>query len=434
MIKKDLIEFNQCKNCANLLKNKDIYYCKLRKKEFKEGQVPYEKVKLADSCSMFEDNNLKVQTILKINFKKIKDLLKFYCDLREDYYDLIAIWIIGTWIHEEFEAYPFLFINAMRGSGKTRLLKLMSILSKDGEVMASPTEAVLFRCSGTLCIDEFESVGGKEKGAVRELLNSAYKKGTKIKRMRQAKVNGETRQVVEEFEPYRPIAMANIWGMEEVLGDRCISLTLERSSNKNIIKLIEDFYSNVKINEIKKSFEEIQCSLCSVVTVKNLYTEWNNYITHYTHTTYNTYNYNNYTQLFKKVKLSLIDGRNLELFFPLFIIAEKIGVKNLDFLIKTAQTIVDERRVEEMTESKDVLVLEFVSRQEPNWFKKVSELAFLLKKSLHEDEEETKWLNSKWFGRALKRLNLIKEKKRVAEGIEVILDIDKAKEKIEIFK
>ena len=36
-------------------------------------------------------------------------------------------------------------------------------------------------------------------------------------------IEGE-QQVVEEFEPYRPIIMANIWGMDEVLGERCIQL------------------------------------------------------------------------------------------------------------------------------------------------------------------------------------------------------------------
>ena len=36
-------------------------------------------------------------------------------------------------------------------------------------------------------IDEFEGVGGKEKTAIRELLNSSYKRGTKIFRMKKQK-------------------------------------------------------------------------------------------------------------------------------------------------------------------------------------------------------------------------------------------------------
>ena len=49
-------------------------------------------------------------------------------------------------------------------------------------------------------------------------------------------------------------------------------------------------------------------------------------------------------------------------------------------------------------------------------------------------DENAEWLNSKWFGRALKRLNLIIDKKRKRSGIEIMLNIPKAKEKIKIFK
>ena len=48
--------------------------------------------------------------------------------------------------------------------------------------------------------------------------------------------------------------------------------------------------------------------------------------------------------------------------------------------------------------------------------------------------EDMKWLNNKWVGRALKRLSLITEKKRVSHGIQVVLDIGKAKKKIKFFK
>ena len=50
------------------------------------------------------------------------------------------------------------------------------------------------------------------------------------------------------------------------------------------------------------------------------------------------------------------------------------------------------------------------------------------------DAEQERWLNYYWFGKALKRLNLIANKRRVGSGREVILNIEKAKEKMIIFK
>jgi len=152
-------------------------------------------------------------------YMNIIDLLKEYLDIKEEYYNIIALWIIGTYFHEEFPSYPFLFFNAMKGSGKTRAMNLITFLSKDGEMLNNMTEAVLFRTQGTLAIDEFEGVTRKGKESLRELLNSCYKRGTKVKRMAQKKTIEGTIQVVEEFSIYRPIILANIWGMEEVLGE-----------------------------------------------------------------------------------------------------------------------------------------------------------------------------------------------------------------------
>ena len=51
-----------------------------------------------------------------------------------------------------------------------------------------------------------------------------------------------------------------------------------------------------------------------------------------------------------------------------------------------------------------------------------------------EYDTEDEWMNSKWFGRAIKRLNLYKDKRRVGKGIEVMLNTTKAKEMLENFK
>ena len=71
----------------------------------------------------------------------------------------------------------------------------------------------MFRTSGALAIDEFEGVSRKGGENLRELLNSAYKRGAKVKRMKQQKTESGTEMVVEEFDVYRPIVLANIWGM-----------------------------------------------------------------------------------------------------------------------------------------------------------------------------------------------------------------------------
>jgi len=420
-----------------------------------------EKIEELKSIEQLEE--LKKQRILFYQCHEgIVDRLKYYCDLKEDSYLLDCLWILGTYFHHNFPTFPYLFFNAMKGSGKTRLLKLIAFLSKDGEVLNSLTEAVLFRERGTLCIDEFENISRAGKENLKELLNSCYKKGTKVKRLKKVKnvktegVSGlSEEQVVEKFEVYRPIAMANIWGMEDVLGDRCITQILEKSDKADIINLVEIFDTDDVLVNIKNTLNApkspVLCSLCSVVSLYSVYKCWNdftklNYIT--THTTYTTNNYTNYTkeeleELFNKIKESGIDGRNLELSFPLILIAfelDKIAKNDLmlenieltNTIIKTMKELVSERKSEEFLENKDVLIIDFLSQEIPNNnYISVSALLQRFKDFTGLNEEN---INAWWFGRRLKTLKMVKERKREGQGVKIIPNYEHAQEKIKMFR
>jgi len=207
-------------------------------------------------------------------YELIIQILKKYCDLEERYYSLIAIWIIGTYMHKGFPTYPYLFFNAMKGSGKSRLLRLITVLSKEGCMLNSLTEAVLFRTKGMLGIDEFEGLNRKGKENLTELLNSAYKRGTKVKRMKKVHTIDGEEQVVEEFDVYRPIALANISGMDNVLNDRCITIILNKSNNPKITKMMEIYEEDL---EIKKLHSLTSVSLVDVDNL-SIYNIWNIFI------------------------------------------------------------------------------------------------------------------------------------------------------------
>lgn len=378
-----------------------------------------------------EDNNL-----LDI-YKTIIDVLKYYCDIEEKYYSIIALWIIGTYFHHDFPSYPYLFFNAMRGSGKSRVLRLITYLSSNGSMLNSLTEAVLFRTSGTLGIDEFEGVSRKGNESLKELLNSAYKKGITVKRMKKKKVLGQEEQVVEEFEVYRPILMANIAGMEEVLGDRCIQIILSRSSNSNITKKMEIFDNDTTIQKIK-AFPFEKCRLCRVMLLSEIYKGWNNFVnfptkndTNNIHTTHTQHDTNDITSLYKKIDDSEIDGRNLELMFPLLILASGISKEVLEELLKILKEIVDDKKKDDLVESIDVSLIDYVSSQlENKWFLSKDILRDF--KNFIQSEEE--WLNDRWLGKALKRLSLIKDKKRMNYGRMYMFDVNKAQEKMVMFR
>lgn len=394
-------------------------------------------------------------------YENINAVIHRYMDMPEDYVRMVSIWIIGTYFHYNFSAYPFLFINAMRGSGKTRLLSLISHLSKgsQGEVQTGITESVLFRSgNGTLVMDECESLGTKEKAVLREFLNACYKKGGVVKRMKKAKFKGEDEFIAETFRPFRPIAMANIWGIEEVLGDRCITLILEKSNNPLKTKKIEDFDENKEMAQIKATLQGI-CAVNAMSLAKKTYKEaWNNFIetkysppndiTAYTYittlttlTTTNNINnkeeerksikeYQELEDFFNKIDAAGIEGRNFELLFPLLIISNFLNEEEFDKILKIGGEIMQIKKEDEFTESRDVLLYEFVSQQ-PSELSYVRLKEFTSKFKIFVGEDD--WANEKWVGRALKRLNIVISKRREAAGRLVILNVAKAKEKAKIF-
>ena len=138
--------------------------------------------------------------------------------------------------------------------------------------------------------------------------------------------------------------------------------------------------------------------------------------------------------MYKKIRKTGISGRNLELVFPLIIIASVLpDFRILEETLMFSKDYEQEKKQEEIIENRDILLIDFVSAQVPDGkFKKISELVDSFKQSTQINDE---WLNSRWMGKALKRTALIKDQRRVGNiGKMYILNVEKALKKIDMFK
>lgn len=144
---------------------------------------------------------------------------------------VLALWAIGTWTYDVFDAYPYLVItSATKQSGKTRLSELLSFLSRSPHNFAAMTPAVLFRVLGdanadatkgaTLFIDEAESLSSNAATTMRSVLNVGYRRGQTIPRT-------VSNQVVE-FQVYAPKVFVLIGDVYDTLRDRSIVMELSR--------------------------------------------------------------------------------------------------------------------------------------------------------------------------------------------------------------
>ena len=344
-------------------------------------------------------------------FEEIKALLKKHIFLEEDYYDFIALWIIGTYFHPMFESYPYLFIIGTKRSGKTKLLQLISLLSFNGVLTGSITEASTFRPTqylrNTLCIDEIERVSGKEMANYRDLLKMGYKKGLLIRRQGERK-----RDVTYEFNVYCPKVLANIQGFEEILEDRGFPIVIERCIDPKIINT----FISIENPEIKKVRDDLYLLLMSNIVyqmsnVINVNMSQNSDISDISDGRYNT------TQLIK--------GRWLELSYPILTIAKQVDKPILEKMLNFIDNLLKKKEAIDIVESRDnkflYCLIDFIQDKNPNEFFEISEL----KNHLLAIEGDEYWITNHWIGKALRRLNVIIEEGRNAKKRSVKLDFEK---------
>jgi hypothetical protein len=123
-------------------------------------------------------------------------------------YDLVAAWIITTYLKDLFEYVGYLFAHSPEPqSGKSRLLEILDLLVMDSSgVLVSPTEAVIFRTANeTQLLDEVDAWGNKD--ALKSVLNAGFRAGGAVVRMEERKEEGY-RKV--RFPVYGPRALAGI--------------------------------------------------------------------------------------------------------------------------------------------------------------------------------------------------------------------------------
>jgi hypothetical protein len=163
----------------------------------------------------------------------VKRQFDSYVDFADQrYFSLLALWTMGTYLHQAFDSYPMVYLNGTKRCGKTRTMEVVSELAFNARMSASITPAALYRViekdRPTLLLDEQEDIKGKTGWNARylELLNSGY-----LKSGRAMVCVGDDFEPTE-FSTYCPKMIANINGIEKTLADRTIPLHLMRSDKE----------------------------------------------------------------------------------------------------------------------------------------------------------------------------------------------------------
>ncbi len=153
----------------------------------------------------------------------------------QDYSFAAALWVLGTYLHQGFDAFPYLVITShTKRSGKTRFSEVLSFMASNPRSLTGVTPATVFHAikslQPTLFVDEAEGLSGGRNGQagdhmMRSVMNSGYRKGQSIPRM-------AGRDEVEEWPTYCPKVFVLIGDVYDTLRDRSIIVTMQRGEPK----------------------------------------------------------------------------------------------------------------------------------------------------------------------------------------------------------
>ena len=392
------------KDCLFLVTEEEVFPCTPENLERRKIELSHTNTRAigqrwsASSVKGF----LKKRTCMKPRelFEKIKSVFLEYVDFsRKEYYDLVTLWIIGTYFHQLFNSYPYIYVGGLKESGKTKLLTLCTQMGFNSFFSGSITTACLFRlvqdsrCS--LFIDETEKLSNPKKDdEFQKILLNGYKKGGKVIRAEKNSA-GNFDPII--FEVYSPKMVANISGLDNVLESRCICINMQKS--------LDSKFSQKEIDEDDKLFQDIRDCLYSFLLmnwkeVKGVYSE---------------------TEI-----TSDLSNRDCELWKPIFALAkffdEEGGLLEEMKMLSVEKAKDKKNQILFTPEYKLFSVLEsWVAFDE---YVKLKEIRAMM---WHEYDGNPYWLTEKYVGNLLRKMGFSKFR-RVSTGIEYFITVSSLKD------
>lgn len=189
---------------------------------------------------------------------------------------LMALIIVSTWFKSVFAAIGYLHLSAAKGSGKTKSQRILAHLTYLGElILPTTTTAALKRLANIGCsllLDEIEGIGRRDFDPdKRAILLSGNTAGSAVWIME--KVGKSERWESRRLVTYGFRSFSNISEIDDVLGDRIITVRMVRSNKPEVSnrdpeteepptpwqELVDDLYavSLLSMQEVKGIYDSL---------------------------------------------------------------------------------------------------------------------------------------------------------------------------------
>lgn len=308
----------------------------------------------------------------------LQNILEYYVDLGDEIaYELLAIWIYGTYIFQDFECFPYLYLVGTKQSGKSKVLCLLEKLCNKAWLLICPTPASVFRLADagyTILLDELERLDSKEQAELRSLLYNGYKFGGRVPR-----VLGEGKKL-ETFRVFCPKGLCSINRPNEVMVDRCILMEMRRTLNKGVANRnipMEAFQLELNGKEEVLTWSGMQKNISDTIAAESTEIQ----------------------KVYKELTDEQIVGRNWELWRPLLAIGKIMGEDVYSHLRNYALGLIQKAKDEDSL-TLDGVLIQYLGDEvkEEGWINNKEIL-----KELHESVE-WEWVTPRIIGIHMRNL------------------------------
>ncbi len=152
-------------------------------------------------------------------------------------YDVLTLWIMGTYMYWAFDSYPYVHLSGTPDSGKSRVQRLSSCLTFNGYFTESMSNSSIFRyvedMKAVLHIDEQEFLNSDKNLETVSILNSGYHKaGNATRQESYTDKNGNKKFMTQSFSTYAPKMLSGIRGLDKTLQTRSINIPMRPTTDK----------------------------------------------------------------------------------------------------------------------------------------------------------------------------------------------------------
>jgi hypothetical protein len=351
-------------------------------------------------------------------FLKIKEYIKRFIFLKEENtYDLLSVWVMGTYVFRIFNYFPYIHLNAEKSSGKTLLMEILAPISFNGQITVNSTEAVIFRDiqnnSLTMFLDEVEKLGKEDKertAGIMSILKTGFNKSGMVKRC-----DGKNKDKVRSFSTYSPKMFAGINELDDVLRDRVIKIRMFRKLGSEIK---ERYTESPEILEEQKKIRD-DLYIFGLKFGKTIAAD-----------------YASDSKVYRSI--GHLNNRELDIWLPLFIISliiddflkDKIDSIYLSLNLYSRNYILEKQEEDEL-DNETVKLLTTVNRMlcELNPHKETNDKLYFTTDSVLEyfkKQEDYAWLeNKRWLTKKLKNIGIKTEPFREENKVNRVYSVNK---------